>query len=243
MNDVTTRLNDLELFYDQMNRLKDTVEGYRYLNECNGKMDWPERGVYFFFEKGEFRHDSSQLRVVRVGTHAISKGSKSTLWSRLRTHRGSENSKGGNHRGSVFRLLVGSALIKQGDYPPLDGEMWEIRKSVGHEVRRKEGTIEKDVSDHIGSMPFLWVDVNDEPGLNSDRKYIEQNSIALLSNFRGCPDLPSESWIGKYCPRTNIVASGLWNSNHVNEEYDPEFIKVLEKKIDEMEKMNEIKQV
>jgi len=33
-----------------------------------------------------------------------------TLWARLSQHRGSAKSGGGNHRCSIFRLLVGRAL-------------------------------------------------------------------------------------------------------------------------------------
>ena len=52
-------------------------------------------------------------RVVRIGTHALTEGSRSTLWGRLSQHRGTEGG-GGNHRGSIFRLLVGIALARQG---------------------------------------------------------------------------------------------------------------------------------
>ena len=85
----------------------------RWLSSCTGRMAWPERGVYFFFESGEERSDSGTgLRVVRVGTHALTSGSSTTLWNRLSQHRGSGRSGGGNHRGSIFRLIVGAALMK-----------------------------------------------------------------------------------------------------------------------------------
>ena len=45
-------------------------------------------------------------RVVRIGTHGLKNGSRSTLWGRLSQHRGSSRSGLGNHRGSSFRLLV-----------------------------------------------------------------------------------------------------------------------------------------
>ena len=103
-----SRVEDLDRFYYLMNQLKEKVGGYRYLSQCHGTMNWPNRGVYFFFEPGEFRTDGKTFRVVRVGTHAVSLGSKATLWSRLITHRGHVDGDG-NHRGSVFRLLIGSA--------------------------------------------------------------------------------------------------------------------------------------
>ena len=74
-------------------------------------MDWPRRGVYFFFEPGESRSLSGTgSRIVRLGTHALANGSRSTLWQRLSQHRGNAKGDGGNHRGSIFRLLVGVAL-------------------------------------------------------------------------------------------------------------------------------------
>ena len=88
------------------------VDGFPQLRACHGRMPWPRRGVYFFFEEGEVRSDSgSGPRVVRVGTHALTDRSKTTLWNRLAQHRGVARSGGGNHRGSVFRLLVGQALL------------------------------------------------------------------------------------------------------------------------------------
>ena len=225
---------DLNNFYDIMERLKMKIGGFHYLRDCHGRMDWPERGVYFFFENGECRLDSDELRVVRVGTHAVSRGSKTTLWNRLRTHRGGLSGKG-NHRASVFRLLVGSALINQRIYPDSAVTTWGNGSSAPRHVRGHEEIIEFYVSQYIGSMPFLWVAVNDEPGSGSLRKYIEKNSIALLSNLNGCPDIPSLSWIGKSCRSTNVQASGLWNSDHVNDNFEPEFLEIFEEIVDDME--------
>jgi len=106
----------IDRFYFDLEDLREQVGGYRLLSSCTGSMNWPERGVYFFFEAGETRDFKDDLRVVRVGTHAVSKGSKTTLWDRLRTHRGSLSGRyagGGNHRGSIFRLHVGSAILNK----------------------------------------------------------------------------------------------------------------------------------
>src|SRR5690242_15727990 len=81
------------------------------LGHCHGRLAWPNRGVYFFFESGEERtHSGSGPRIVRVGTHALTPASRTTLWRRLSQHRGASNTEGGNHRGSIFRLLVGAAI-------------------------------------------------------------------------------------------------------------------------------------
>ena len=106
-----SRLDDLVLFYALLDRLERKLGGIRQLAGCTGRMGWPKRGVYFFFEDGERRHESGQgPRIVRVGTHALKAGSKSTLWGRLSQHRGHAASGQGNHRGSIFRLLVGASL-------------------------------------------------------------------------------------------------------------------------------------
>lgn len=84
-------------------------------------------------------------------------------------------------------------------------------------------------------MPLLYLDVPDEPSQQSSRGIIERNSIALLSNYRKSPlDPPSQEWRGYRCDREKVRLSGLWNQNHVDEDYDPTFLGVLEKLIDEM---------
>src|SRR3954447_21389328 len=104
-----TSAESLDQFYLLLRELADRYGGYRTLASCNGRMRWPERGVYFFFEPEEKR-DDGDLRVVRVGTHALTSSSSTTLWNRLSQHRGHVGGSrpgGGNHRGSVFRLHVG----------------------------------------------------------------------------------------------------------------------------------------
>jgi hypothetical protein len=99
------------LMYAMVDTISDRVGGLRRLSDCSGRMVWPAQGVYFFFEDGELRSDSGTgLRVVRVGTHGLREGSTTTLWRRLAQHRGTRRNGGGNHRGSVFRLHLGTAL-------------------------------------------------------------------------------------------------------------------------------------
>jgi hypothetical protein len=105
------RVRFMNEFYEILGELRERVGGCRRLCECKGKSGWPERGVYFFLEDGEFREDQKTLRVVRVGTHAITATSKTTLWNRLHTHRG-HSDLGGNHRGSIFRKRIGEALLE-----------------------------------------------------------------------------------------------------------------------------------
>jgi hypothetical protein len=228
------RKQDLETFYKILNKLERKIGGYRYLSSCNGQMNWPRQGGYFFFEDGEFRENSSQLRVVRVGTHAVSNGSKSTLWGRLRSHRGTlmgKHKNGGNHRGSIFRLHIGTALINK--YGLKEFSKWGIGSSASSLIRNKEVSLEVRVSKIIGSMPFLWLKAEDKSGPNSVRKFIERNAVALLSNYDRQPiDPSSEKWLGNSCSDGHINRSGLWNIDHVDESYNPGFLNTLEQLVD-----------
>jgi hypothetical protein len=145
-------------------------------------MSWPNRGVYFFFEAGEIRSDSGKgPRVVRVGTHALSGTSRSTLRQRLYQHRGNAGGCGGNHRGSIFRKHLGLALLDGGTGTICT--TWGNGNTASREIRVSEQPLEIRVSQLIGAMPFLWLAIEDEPGTDSMRGFIERNSIALLSNF------------------------------------------------------------
>jgi len=161
-----TRREDLDRFYSLLDDLGATVGGRRRLGNCDGRMNWPDRGVYFFFHPDETRESNDQLRVTRIGTHAVSEGSSTSLWDRLRTHRGAQRGTyegGGNHRGSVFRKRIGEAIIErdglQDEYP-----QWGIGSSAGRDLRLDELEMERQVSEFIRRLPFLWVDVDDGPG-------------------------------------------------------------------------------
>jgi len=222
------RLAHLTRFYQLLDQLSLLVGGPRRLSDCTGRMPWPQAGVYFFFETNENRTDSGHgPRVVRVGTHAITTHSRTKLWQRLSQHRGTVTGGGGNHRGSVFRLHVGTAL--QNRHPEIDVPTWSVGSSASRDIRNSEHSLEVMVSQVIGQMPFLWLAVTDPSGPQSDRAYIERNAIALLSNFSHSPlDPASQGWLGRYAKSTKIRESGLWNSNHVDEDYDPAFLDRLE---------------
>jgi hypothetical protein len=228
------RLRDLERFYEALERLEGALEGKRTLQDGHGRLPWPRRGIYFFFEESERRSDSGEgLRVTRVGTHAVSTGSKTTLWKRLAQHKGTVRSGGGSHRGSIFRLLVGEALLHRDSGYSI--ETWGHGQSAPKDIRTKEHALECEVSGYIRRMPFLWLNVDDEPSASSLRGYIEKNSIALLSNFGRLSaevlDVASESWLGRYSLRELVNKSGLWNNNYVGKPYDPTFIDVLHRQI------------
>ena len=226
---------DIARFYDLLDRLAVRVGGLRVLADCTGGMKWPQRGVYFFYEDGETRSGSgSGRRVVRVGTHALVSGSRATLWRRLSQHRGAARSQGGNHRKSIFRLLVGAALARRGDLPlpPSWGHRGRPPDLDRAALKRDESGLEALVSHRIGAMPFLWLGVDDTPGPGSRRALIERNAIALLSgDAESAPDPPSPGWLGLHSDREPVRRSGLWNNRHVDESYDPSFLDVLEEQV------------
>lgn len=222
---------DLDRFYNILSQLEKSGQQGLRLASYNGSSSLPSRGVYFFREPDEYRlSNPSSLRIVRVGTHAVSTNSKSTLWGRLKAHLGTR-SGGGNHRGSIFRLHVGAALLAR------DGESiptWGVGSSAPQNLRESvtnqaaEITYEQKVSKLIGAMTVLWVDVPDEPGPSSLRAFIERNSIALLSNRFVPFESASAGWLGSHSPRKEIRQSRLWNLNHVDLTYDPRFLDDLE---------------
>lgn len=230
-----SRCADLDRLYEALRRLEEFVGGRRLLSQCDGRKPWPKRGVYFVFESSETRSaGGGSLRVVRVGTHALIRGSGTTLWQRLSQHRGTKTPFSGNHRGSIFRLLVGEALAVQN--PALTCSTWGSGTSAKRSIREKERHLEAAVSEYIGRMPVLWLAVEDEPGPHSMRGYIERNTIALLSNFNRLPiDPPSANWLGRHSLREKVRRSGLWNSNHVDEDYEPAFFDTLEQLVEGQE--------
>jgi len=220
-----------------LEKLEKKVGGKRVLGDPKPNLDLPKRGVYFFYSINDIRASSKQMRVTRIGTHAISKDSKSSLWNRLSTHRGTlkgSHPGGGNHRASVFRKIVGWSIIMRNNLSS-DFPNWGIGNSAPSKIKVKEYELEKSVSNYIRKLPFLWIEIDDKPDKFSNRKVIERNSIALLSNFdKTAIDPRSNDWIGKYSPKVKIKISGLWNSDHVDEEYDPSFLDLLAKYIDDM---------
>ncbi len=227
------RTAHLERFYTILSRLSQGVGGPRLLAQCTGRMDWPRRGVYFFLEPNEVRTDSgSGPRVVRVGTHALMSKSSTTLWNRLSSHRGVATSGRGNHRGSIFRLLVGTAIMARD--PGYAVDSWGRGSSASRSICDAEAGLEELVTNVIGGMPLLWLRVDDEPGPASLRAYIERNSIGLLSNLSLPPcDPPSPAWLGHLCDRPKVRESGLWNQQHVDAPYDPRFLDAFSRLVDE----------
>ena len=223
------RLDDLKRFYEILDDLERRIGGARVLRQCSGRMNWPDGGVYFFRERGETRSETGGgPRIVRVGTHATTGQSTTTLWGRLRQHKGTLAGRG-NHRGSVFRKEMGIALRKRDD---VECSTWGKGGSAPRAVRNGEIALEQEVSEIIEVMPFLWLPLEIEPEDRQLRAYIERNTIALLSNYgRPTLDPPSDSWLGRWSDKAKIRDSGLWNSNYVDETHFPEFFDVMDRAV------------
>ena len=215
---MTQREKDIECFYSLLDQLEERVGGKRMLMDCHWNMGWPRRGVYFFFEEGETRSGSeSNLRVVRVGTHAVTAKSKSRLWNRLYEHK----QDGGR---SVFRNHVNRAL----------------RNKANGKSNACSHNHSRCISAYIGRMPFLWVNVNGE---NSHRKRIriESNAIKLLSNWSSdTGDRSSDDWLGHHSGKIEISRSGLWNIQQVKGKYAPSFLDQLKECVNQTGELNDL---
>lgn len=232
-----TRHSLLDRFYHLLGELEQGNGGKQTLAACR-TTEWLAAGVYFFFETGELRDDGISPRVVRVGTHGLKAGSQSTLWKRLSQHRGTPGGSmpgGGNHRGSIFRLHVGTALLAAAEWPESIRRSWGHGSTASRQIRQLEYPLERAVTNYIESMPFLWVSVDDPPGPTSARGVIETGSIGLLSNYRRPPiDAASPGWLGRRADRVAIGESGLWNINHINEPTGGKFLDELAERINLM---------
>lgn len=215
-------------FMALMRKLWKEQDGGRPIAECTGRNAWPERGVYFVLENHAGK--GAMPRITRVGTHAVSAGSRTTLWNRLSTHRGTSFG-GGSHRSSIFRLHVGRSLMNANT-----ARTWPATWGVGQDapaaVRNSEADLESAVSAAIGAMRVIWLDIGDEAGPASDRAFVERNAIGLLSRGNVLTPNRMEKWLGLHSPNWRIAASGLWNLNHLFVRPDAAFARVLRHYVD-----------
>lgn len=151
--------------------------------------DLPRNGIYLLYEKSEGD------RIVRVGTHKAEAG----LYTRLRKHFGTRNSSRAWRRTSVFRLVVGGALLNRDGDPRLPA--WADRQG------ERMPEVEALVTDRLLStftFRALPVDSLDE------RLSLERELIATLSAE---PEM-TPTWLGHFALSSRMRESGLWNSDH-----------------------------
>jgi hypothetical protein len=152
---------------------------------------------------------------------------------------------GGNHRGSVFRRLVGNA-IKNRDHLA-EPRSWDVANDPAtaasllgltrEQVVIAEQPLEAAGSDYIRGMSVLWLAIDDTAGPRSDRGIIERNTIALLSNYgREATDPSSREWLGSHCDRERLRRSGLWNNHYTDQEYETTQLAVIEGYVQRMQR-------
>ena len=184
-----------------------------------GDQKLPARGVYIFLDPAEQNFMGDAPRIVRIGTHAVSKGSKSSLRNRLRNHLGLSNGSG-NHRGSIFRLHVGRAMLEaEGGGERLSS--WGLGQAAPAEIRAGEDEHERHVSEYLRRLEVFIVPIDDEPSKDSLRAHVENQLIALCSEEFQTIDKPSPGWLGWRSPMASIVRSGLWNVRDAGRRYKP----------------------
>ena len=186
----------------------------------------PEQGVYFFFDPTEpTRFSDSQCRLVRIGTHAISAGSKATLRDRLRAHLGTSDGFG-NHRSTVFWLHVGEALIRRDGLRERFPD-WGSGQSSSTAVRENERPLEKMVSEIIGNLLVGFIAIADRSIKTSARSTIERLTIALFTeSFQPVED-PTPHWLGLHSQHEIIASTGLWNLRDSNAKTDFKVTKLV----------------
>lgn len=220
------RKNDILTFYQILERIQEKFPA-RSLKDLD-KSKLPQQGVYFFIDPREYRENKKSHKVVRVGTHAARANSKANLYERLSTHKGNIDLTG-NHRFSVFRKLVGYSLIK---FDSLDFQYWGDRKKMGYrDVIDTEKPLEQKVSAYLYSLTFTVIEVLGPSAKDNDRALIEQNSIALLSNYNKTKiDSCSKNWLGLLSMSRDdkVPKSELWNDRYVDKCYGNNYFKILE---------------
>ncbi|MBA3891656.1 MAG: hypothetical protein H0X64_14115 [Gemmatimonadaceae bacterium] len=150
----------IDAFYQSVDRMVART-GIMTLAEAVERKDVPERGVYFFLDPREPRGlGSSGLRVVRVGTHGLIEGTRSTMPGRLRQHRG-QPGRGGNHRNSIFRLHVGAAILAgTGVRVPT----WGVKLKPGEAPAPEEADLERRVSRYLADLLVVTLPILDAHG-------------------------------------------------------------------------------
>ncbi|MFB6299619.1 MAG: hypothetical protein ABEH65_05095 [Halobacteriales archaeon] len=84
------------------------------------------------------------------------------------------------------------------------------------------------MSAYLREQPFLWIAVDDAPDPDSERGFLERNTIGLLSNLgTDVIDPRPADWLGHHSRSPAIRDGGLWNIEHAGAEYDPTFLERL----------------
>jgi len=167
-----------------------------------------KNGLYFFYEDGERdKHGLREGRIVRVGNHPRAQNG---LIQRLSNH------YSGNKNGSVFRRLLGGALIRRTSprspcLAPCPGKgHWERQNSTACANCNK---LEAEVSAYIRRhCHFRCVAIINR----QQRNRFEALLIATIAQCSRCT--PSKSWRGWRAYPQEVRSASLWNVQHVGDQ-------------------------
>jgi hypothetical protein len=113
--------------------------------------------------------------------------------------------------------------------PALAVSTWGLGSAAPADVRARENDLERRVTEVLATMSVVCLTIDDPPGPESERGYVERNAVGLLSNLeRPVVDPPSPGWLGLNSPSAQIRGSGLWNVDHVRGANDDGFIERFE---------------
>ena len=214
---MAARIRDLDRLYGWLASERDLGRIFQFAELSKSSL--PGRGVYVFLDPAEPNFRGLAPRVVRIGTHGVSAGSKASLRGRLRTHLGGVNEIG-NHRASIFRLHVGRAMLESG---PGHASLatWGQGQDATREVKDAERAHEIAVTRYLQRLEVAIFEITDEPSKDSMRAQAEMQLIALFSDTMRPVDLPAPEWLGSRSPVSLVRQSGLWNVRGVGGMYDP----------------------
>lgn len=214
---MAVRIRDLKELYLWIDEKRKTNEVFRFRNLASQQV--PRRGVYVFLDPREPNFLQLHPRIVRIGTHGVSRGSMATLRGRLRNHLG-PGTEIGNHRGSVFRLHLGRAMLEEGGGRSRLPS-WGEGQDAAPDIKAAEVDLELAVTRYLQQLEVAFIAIDDEPTKDSLRAKVEAQLIALCSEGLLTIDYPAADWLGLRSPVAQIKQSGLWNVRGVGGRYEP----------------------
>jgi hypothetical protein len=213
------RVRDVRALYAHIGEAR--RQGRTFLLGDLSARSLPEKGVYIFLDPAETSAWSNGPRIVRIGTHAVSEGSKSSLRTRLRNHLGPAHGVG-SHRGSIFRLHVGRAMLEAEGRNGAEVLTWGVGQQSPKPVPDNEIAHERRVTDYLQRLEVFVFDIDDPPSKTSLRALAETQLIGLMT-ADGLPLEPaSAGWLGLRSPMAPIRETGLWNIRDVGAAYRPD---------------------
>tara|TARA_E500000305_G_scaffold110047_1_gene116753 strand:- start:559 stop:1755 length:1197 start_codon:yes stop_codon:yes gene_type:complete len=188
----------------------------RQFSDFPSTKELPENGVYFFLDPTQTPTNTCLPgQVVRIGTHAVSKGSKATLRQRLRAHYGTGDGYG-NHRASVFRLHVGASIIHAEKLEELYPH-WGDGNVSPKNAPSNERELEQRVSEYIGKLALFAVPIDGESKARNRRSEFERVCISAFSAYLTKHQRLDQTWLGFANPHPTIREAQLWNVNHARD--------------------------